>query len=162
MVIAVGAIGCAGYGFWADKIGRSLATISAMAISGLCCLLIGLLQTGDVTWLIAVCLIWGVTVVADSAQFSAAASELCDPQYMGTVLTLQTSIGFLLTMISIRLVPIIQEGGGWAWHSASWPWDLSPVFGLWRDCENCLRLEKWQVGIVEGLIHSIDLMFKKK
>ena len=129
MVIAVGAIGCAGYGFWADKIGRSLATISAMAISGLCCLLIGLLPTSDVTWLIAVCLIWGVTVVADSAQFSAAASELCDPQYMGTVLTLQTSIGFLLTLISIRLVPVIQEGGGWG--LAFGILALGPVAGIW-------------------------------
>ena len=64
-------------------------------------------------WLLFICMIWGVTVVADSAQFSAAASELCEPQYIGTVLTLQTSIGFLITMVSIRLIPFLQTIGGW-------------------------------------------------
>ncbi|MFQ5772839.1 MAG: MFS transporter, partial [bacterium] len=113
VVIAIGAIGCIVYGFWADKIGRSISTITAMGISGLCCFVVGFLPTVTPSWLLLGCLIWGLTVVADSAQFSAAASELCDPQYMGTILTLQTSIGFLFTMISIRLVPIFQEIAGW-------------------------------------------------
>lgn len=113
MVIASGALGCVMYGLWADKIGRSRSTISAMTTSGLCCLLVGFLPAGHPLLILAVCLVWGVTVVADSAQFSAAASELCEPQFMGTVLTLQTSIGFLLTMLSIRLVPLFQNAGGW-------------------------------------------------
>ena len=128
-VVAAGAIGCVGYGFWSDKVGRSLSTISAMAVSGLCCLLIGLVPANHISLVLAVCLIWGVTVVADSAQFSAAASELCDPQYMGTVLTLQTSIGFLLTMISIRLVPLMQEAAGWG--LAFGILALGPVAGIW-------------------------------
>lgn len=113
VVISAGAIGCLLYGYWADRIGRSISTIAAMAISALCCFVVGFLQFIDPVILLAVCVLWGLTVVADSAQFSAAASELCDPQYMGTVLTLQTSVGFLITMVSIRLVPIVQENSGW-------------------------------------------------
>ncbi len=113
LVIASGAAGSVFCGFLGDKIGRSRSTILAMIISGLCCLLVGFLQNINPGWLLFVCIIWGITVVADSAQFSAAASELCEPQYMGTVLTLQTSIGFLITMVSIRLIPFLQTIGGW-------------------------------------------------
>ncbi|MCG8603931.1 MFS transporter [bacterium] len=112
-VIAIGGIGCVVYGFGGDKFGRSRSTILAMAVSGFCCFTAGFLPMSHSMWLLLLCLIWGLTVVADSAQFSAAASELCDPQYMGTVLTLQTSIGFLLTMIPIRLVPVVQGWNGW-------------------------------------------------
>ncbi|NIR51908.1 MFS transporter [candidate division KSB1 bacterium] len=113
LVIAAGAVGCVGYGLWADNIGRSKSTITAMTFSGLCCFVVGFLQQMSPVWLLIVCIFWGITVVADSAQFSAAATELCDPQYMGTALTLQTSIGFLITMISIRLVPLLTDMGGW-------------------------------------------------
>lgn len=113
LVIASGAVGSVFYGFLGDKIGRSRSTILAMLISGLCCLVVGFLQHINPNWLLFICMIWGVTVVADSAQFSAAASELCEPQYIGTVLTLQTSIGFLITMVSIRLIPFLQTIGGW-------------------------------------------------
>jgi MFS family permease len=113
LIISVGAVGSIVYGFWADRVGRTLSTMTAMAVSGLCCFIVGFLYFINPIWLLGICLIWGLTVVADSAQFSAAASELCEPQYIGTVLTLQTSIGFLLTMISIRLVPMIQSVNGW-------------------------------------------------
>lgn len=118
-VIAAGALGCILYGRWADRIGRSVSSITAMGISGLCCFVVGYMQFLNPVLLLAVCVLWGLTVVADSAQFSAAASELCDPQYMGTVLTLQTSLGFLLTMISIRLVPVAEGIAGWG-----------PAFGI--------------------------------
>ncbi|MFQ5708285.1 MAG: MFS transporter [bacterium] len=113
IVIAAGAAGCILYGLWAERIGRSISTITSMGISGFCCFVVGFLHFVHPLGLLLICTIWGLTVVADSAQFSTAASELCDPEYMGTVLTLQTSLGFLLTMISIRLVPYVQEIAGW-------------------------------------------------
>lgn len=128
LIISAGAIGCIGYGYWADRIGRTLSTITAMGISGLCCFSVGFLHFIDPIWLLGICLIWGLTVVADSAQFSAAASELCEPQYIGTVLTLQTSIGFMLTMISIRLVPTIQTLAGWGTAFAML--GIGPLLGI--------------------------------
>ena len=56
---------------------------------------------------------WGFAVVADSAQFSAAVSELSDPRYVGTALTMQTSLGFLLTLVTIQAVPPLVERFGW-------------------------------------------------
>jgi MFS family permease len=111
-VIAVGAIGCVAAGAWADRIGRVRVTSTSLAVSGSCCLLTGMLidAPGPLT---AVCLLWGLAVVADSAQFSAALSELSDPRYVGTALTLQTGVGFLLTLITLRLVPALLGTLGW-------------------------------------------------
>ncbi len=128
LVIASGAAGSIFYGFIADKNGRSRSTILAMITSGLCCLVVGFLQNINPDWLLLICIVWGATVVADSAQFSAAASELCEPQYMGTVLTLQTSIGFLITMVSIRLIPLLQTIGGWALAFSSL--GIGPLLGI--------------------------------
>ena len=64
-------------------------------------------------WLTALCLVWGLAVVADSAQFSAAVSELRDPRTVGTALTLQTSLGFLLTLVTLRMVPALLDALGW-------------------------------------------------
>ena len=63
--------------------------------------------------LILFCLVWGFAVVANSAQFSASVTELADPRYVGTVLTLQTCMGFLLTLGSIRLIPVVVETVSW-------------------------------------------------
>ena len=128
LVIASGALGCILYGLWADRVGRSISTISSMAISGLCCLAVGFLQHIHPIWLLLICLVWGLTVVADSAQFSAAVSELCEPEYIGTALTLQTSVGFLITMVSIRLVPVIQDAAGWGLAFAML--GLGPLAGI--------------------------------
>ena len=111
-VIAVGAVGCLAAGFWADRVGRVRVTTLSLAVSGGCCLVAGLFFNFP-GWLTAVCLIWGLAVVADSAQFSAALSELADPRYMGTVLTLQTSLGFLLTVVTLRLIPALLDVVGW-------------------------------------------------
>ena len=105
LVIGAGAIGCVVAGLIADRIGRTLVTSWAMAISGTCCLVIGLLYGGNPVLLLFVAAIWGATVVADSAQFSSCVTELGDPQYIGTALTIQMCIGFLLTTISIELIP---------------------------------------------------------
>ena len=84
-------------------------------------------------WLVALCLVWGFAVVADSAQFSAAISELADPRYVGTALTLQTSLGFLLTVVTIQLIPALLDALGW--QQVFMLLALGPVGGIlamWR------------------------------
>lgn len=109
LVIGAGAVGCVVAGLIADRVGRTAVTSWAMAISGTCCLVIGLFYGGNPVLLLLVATIWGATVVADSAQFSSCVTELGDPQYIGTALTIQMCIGFLLTTISIELIPKIQD-----------------------------------------------------
>lgn len=113
IVIGAGAVGCVMAGLLADRVGRTLVTSWAMAISGSCCLIIGLLYGGNPVLLLLVAAIWGATVVADSAQFSSCVTELGDPQYIGTALTIQMCIGFLLTTISIELIPKVETLWGW-------------------------------------------------
>jgi MFS family permease len=113
LVIGCGAIGCVIAGLLADRIGRTVVTSAAMAISGSCCLVIGLLFGAHPILLLIVAAIWGASVVADSAQFSACVTELGDPQYLGTALTIQTCLGFLLTIVSIELIPHVQRFAGW-------------------------------------------------
>ncbi|MDX1571159.1 MAG: MFS transporter [Xanthomonadales bacterium] len=130
--IGAGAIGCVLAGRWADRIGRATVTIWSMAISGACCLVVGFLFDSPVL-LVALCVIWGFAVVADSAQFSAAVSELADRRYLGTALTMQTCIGFLITLITIGATPTLVEWIGWRYAFA--PLALGPVFGIvamWR------------------------------
>jgi MFS family permease len=118
LVIGCGAGGCVAAGLVADRIGRTLVTSWAMAISGSCSLFIGFLFGGNPILLLLVAAIWGATVVADSAQFSACVTELGDPQYVGTALTMQTCVGFLLTTLSIELVPRVVDAVGWQYAFA--------------------------------------------
>ena len=115
---AAPAIGCVAAGLLADRIGRTAVTSWAMGISGACCLLVGLLFDAPPGVLLVVAAVWGAAVVADSAQFSACVTELGDPRYMGTALTIQTCVGFLLTMVSIELVPLAVAAVGWRWAFA--------------------------------------------
>src|SRR5262252_3995352 len=119
LVIGAGAAGCALAGFIADRVGRTAVTSWAMAISGSCCIAIGFLFGASPWALLAVGTVWGASVVADSAQFSACVTELGDPQYMGTALTIQTCLGFLLTTVSIELIPILVARVGWQWAFAA-------------------------------------------
>jgi len=125
IVIGAGAVGCVVAGLIADRVGRTLVTSWAMAISGTCCLVIGLLYGGNPAVLLVVAAIWGATVVADSAQFSSCVTELGDPQYIGTALTIQMCIGFLLTTISIELVPKVGD-----WRYAFMILAPGPLFGV--------------------------------
>jgi MFS family permease len=113
LVIGCGAAGCVVAGLIADRIGRTIVTSVAMVISGSCCLVIGLLFGANPILLLIVAAIWGASVVADSAQFSACVTELGDPRYIGTALTMQTCLGFLLTAISIELIPRLVDLVGW-------------------------------------------------
>ena len=98
-------LGCYAGGSLADRWGRTTLTMAAMALSGLCAATIGLTFGGPPALTFALALFWGVTVIADSAQFSTAVTELCPPAYVGTALTAQTCVGFALTIISIWLIP---------------------------------------------------------
>jgi MFS family permease len=127
-VIGVGAMGSVLAGLAADRMGRTKVTIWSLALSGACALGAGFFysQPGLLT---ALCLLWGFAVVADSAQFSAAVSELTDPRYVGTALTLQTSLGFLLTLFTLRLVPPLQAMLGW--ERVFMLLAVGPVLGIW-------------------------------
>ncbi len=127
--IAAGSAGSLVAGRLADRLGRTMVTSAAMAISGLGCLLAGFFFGGNPWLLSAVCLVWGFAVVADSAQFSAGVSELCPAERTGTVLTLQTSLGFLLTLVTIRLVPTFERLITWRWAFAFLA--LGPAAGIW-------------------------------
>ena len=111
--IAVGGIGCVWGGLVADRIGRARLAILAMAISGSCALLIGL-SFGRAPWIVAaLALVWGFFVIADSAQFSVLVTESVPPHAVGTALTVQVCIGFLLTTLTIQLVPPVVARVGW-------------------------------------------------
>ena len=110
-----GGIGCVVGGLISDKIGRANLTIISMFISAICSIIIGF-TFGQFIWLtLIISIIWGVSVISDSAQFSAAVSEIAEDEYVGTALTFQMCIGFLFTIFSINLIPIIQRMVGWEW-----------------------------------------------
>jgi MFS family permease len=126
--LAAGGVGSVVAGRLADRLGRARVACACLVVSGLCCLVVGALFDAPVA-LTLVCLLWGLTVVADSAQFSAAVSELTDPRYVGSALTLQTCLGFLLTLVTIALVPAAMEAFGWRW--AFLLLAPGPLFGIW-------------------------------
>ena len=112
--IATGAAGCVVAGRWADVVGRERVTVYAMITSGACALIMGHLLDSTL-WLAGIIgAVWGFSIVADSAQFSAIVTEVAPAHAVGTALTLQTSLGFLLTAISIPLTIAVQQRFGWA------------------------------------------------
>jgi MFS family permease len=117
-----GALGALAGGRLADRYGRVPATIAALAVSGLCALVIGWTFQGPAWLTLVIALVWGVAVVADSAQYSAAITELSDPAHVGTALTFQLATGFLITAVAIIAVQWLQAAAGWRWAFAA----LSP------------------------------------
>ena len=117
-VIGVGAIGCWVGGILGDRIGRPETTALAMAVSGTCALLIGLFLDAPAWVVLAIALVWGFTVVADSAQFSTLVTEHADQAYVGTALTVQLAVGFTLTVATIWLMPFFADAVGWRWAFA--------------------------------------------
>ena len=111
-VFLLGAISCVVAGVYAERFGRTAVTSVAMLLSGGSALVIGFLPA-TVLIVTIVAIVWGATVVADSAQFSTAITELADERYRGSAIAFQTGIGFLLTAITIRGVPIIEQEWGW-------------------------------------------------
>jgi MFS family permease len=116
--IGSGAIGCIVAGKLADRWGRTTVAMIAMILSCTCCATIGFMYGGSTPLLIGLALVWGITIVADSAQFSASVAELSEPALVGTMLTIQTSIGFLLTLVTIHLMPHMVDTFGWKYAFA--------------------------------------------
>ncbi|MBI3504634.1 MAG: MFS transporter [Proteobacteria bacterium] len=128
-VIAVGGIGCIWGGLASDRIGRERLVVLAMAASGACAMLIGLTFGRSLWLLVPVALTWGFFVIADSAQFSVLMLESVPPHAAGTALTVQTSLGFLLTTVTIQAVPPMVRAAGW---SLAFPMlAIGPFLGIW-------------------------------
>ncbi|WP_291843355.1 MFS transporter [Maricaulis sp.] len=128
-VVASGAIACLAAGRLADRLGRTRITMIALAISGGCALLAGPGFTLTPWILIPLLIIWGMAVIADSAQFSAAITELAPPERTGTLLTLQTAMGFALTVIMVQALGVWIDRVGWTW--AFTPLAIGPAIGIW-------------------------------
>jgi MFS family permease len=128
VVIGAGAAGCVAAGRLADRLGRTVIASAAMAISGACCVVVGFLFGRSPLVLLIVAAIWGATVVADSAQFSACVTELADARYIGTALTMQTCIGFLITTASIRMMPALVQRVGWRYAFSTLA--IGPILGI--------------------------------
>jgi len=129
MVIAIGGLGSLIAGRLADRYGRTAITTTSLVISGSCAVGIGFLFGGNPISLVIVALIWGFAIVADSAQFSAAISEICEQDYIGTALTLQTSLGFLLTLFTIRMIPPLVSLVTWQYAFVFLA--IGPIVGIW-------------------------------
>jgi MFS family permease len=117
-VIGIGAAGCVGAGFLADRVGREETAAGAMVISGTCAVAIGLVLEAPTWIVVAIALVWGTTVIADSALFSTLVTEHADQAYVGTALALQLAIGFALTVVTIWVVPFLADAIGWRWTFA--------------------------------------------
>jgi MFS family permease len=128
LVIAMGAAGSWVGGAIADRWGRTNFTAAMLTVSGLCSLGIGLLFTGPTWAVVLVGLIWGFTVVADSAQFSAIVTEVGDQSYVGTALTMQIAVGFTISAATIWLIPIVEEAVSWRWAFSLLA--LGPLVGI--------------------------------
>ena len=113
LVFLAGAVGCIVAGIFAERIGRTSVTSWAMGISGGTALFIGFLPVEWNLVIAIIAMVWGASVVADSAQFSTALTELSDDNYRGTALAFQTGIGFLLTIVPIRFLPVMADSVGW-------------------------------------------------
>ncbi len=127
--IAAGGLGCVWGGAAADRFGRHRVVNLAMAVSGACCLLVGMTLGGPFYLTAMLTWVWGFFVVADSAQFSAMVTEVAPAESVGTALMLQTSLGFLLTMVTIQGVPLVVDVVDWRWGFAFLA--VGPAAGIW-------------------------------
>ncbi len=141
-----GALGAAGGGWYADRLGRTTVTMAAMAVSGLCAATVGFFFDASPVLLFLVCVLWGASVIADSGQFSASVAELSRPDTVGTMLTVQTCAGFLLTMITIHLMPYVVDLVSWRWAFAFLA--VGPALGIWSMAR--LRAEPEAVRLANG------------
>jgi len=129
LVIAAGAVSCAIAGRVADVIGKAELTIIAMAVSGSSALLFAFFFGGSIWLMILIAMIWGISVIPDSAQFSALVADFTPAEKAGSLMTFQTALGFALTTVTVQLAPVMAESIGWPWLMALLA--LGPVFGIY-------------------------------
>jgi MFS family permease len=135
LIVGSGGVGCVVAGLLADRLGRTTLTIVAMAISGSSAIAVGFLFGAPPILTVAVAVIWGVTVVADSAQFSTAVSELAPAGTAGSALAMQTALGFLLTGVTILAVGLLDPADATGWRIAFGLLAIGPLVGIvamWR------------------------------
>ncbi|MDQ3956947.1 MAG: MFS transporter [Actinomycetota bacterium] len=112
-VIGIGSLGCYVGGVLSDRWGRARLNLWSLAVSGSCAAVIGFAY-GRAPWIVlAIALVWGFAIVADSAQYSTLVTEHADQRYVGTALTLQLAVGFLLTVVTIWLIPSFEDAVSW-------------------------------------------------
>lgn len=128
-IIAVGSVGALAAGWLADRWGRTTLTSLAMAISGSCAVLTGLNWSMPAEVMLFILVIYGITVIADSAQFSASIAELAPPDKVGSLLTLQTTMGFALTVLTVQGLSVWIDIAGIRWSFA--PLAIGPAIGVW-------------------------------
>lgn len=129
VVIGLGAISCPLAGYVADRIGKAELTIVAMALSGLSAILFAITFGGDIRLTIIIAAIWGIFIIPDSAQFSALVADYAPAEKAGSLMTLQTALGFALTTVTVQLAPYIVAKTGWPLVMASLA--LGPLFGIY-------------------------------
>jgi MFS family permease len=129
-LIAAGGIGAVLAGRWADRLGRENIAIASLVVSGACCLTAGWLVGAPSAVVVTLGLVWGFAIVADSAQFSALVTEDAPRHAVGTALTLQTSLGFLLTAGAIQALIAVEQRFGWG--PAFSMLAVGPAFGVWQ------------------------------
>lgn len=112
-VIAIGAVMCIPVGYLADRVGKAQAATGAMVISGLAAVAASVTYGGPVWLVLAVLLIWGASVIPDSPQFSALVADYAPADQAGSLMTLQTALGFALTMITVQVTPMLAALWGW-------------------------------------------------
>jgi len=128
VAIGAGAGGCVAGGRLADRLGRTSVTSASMLVSGACAVAAGLSFGRAPGLVVAIAIVWGISVIADSAQFSSAVSELAEHDRVGSALALQTALGFLLTVVTIQLLPVVQQRAGW--RAAVMMLAIGPLFGV--------------------------------
>lgn len=150
VVIGVGAIGCLIGGVIGDRKGKAKSTIISMGLSGVCALSIGFMQEVSLPLVIIIALIWGVWIVADSAQFSAAVTEVAPQEYVGTALTMQLAVGFILTIPTIWLIPVVENAFGWKYAFSILA--VGPLLGIFamRGLMTLESSEKMKSGLIKG------------
>lgn len=133
LAIASGAAGCSMAGYLADRLGKARVAMWAMLVSAACAALTVVAYGASPIWLFALVMLWGFAVVADSAQFSALVTEFAPSDHIGTALTLQTCLGFLLTMVTIEYLPRVAEITSWRWASLLLvPGPLLGAWAMWK------------------------------
>jgi len=134
-------------GLSSDRLGRERLVRMSLLASGACCLISGFAFAAPLWLLVGLALIWGFFVIADSAQFSTLVTESVPSHAVGTALTLQTSLGFLLTMLPMQILPAAAQREGWRWVFAILA--IGPALGI--IAINKLRSVKLQPNTKRGL-----------